>query len=299
MFVLSIIAAVLGIPALIIGLKKRLIIPILVGIVLTVLAILFFIGSTVYAQDPGEANVQKSVTGEIVGQTNSAGLQTKAPWVNVETFSIRNQQIVFAGTNGNTSDNAGGTNDGPQITVQDKDGVTSNIDIAVNYSIDAKAVTSIYNTYQTESNFKAKFLAQGIRSVVRLVPNSFSTLDLLTKRGQVEAAITQALQDRWSNDGVSVDSINLGEFRPPAAVVASYAAAVQAQINVTKEQSVLDGKKISAQTVIVEAKAQADANDLLTRSLSPQVLQNKYLDALKGGTVYVVPAGSTPFITAK
>jgi hypothetical protein len=83
----------------------------------------------------------------------------------------------------------------------------------------------------------------------------------------------------------------------PDSVKDSYAAAQQAQIEVTKEQAKLDAVKISSQQEVVKAQAAADANDLLTKSLSPEILQNKYLEALKAGTVYVVPEGSTPFIS--
>ncbi|WP_301930932.1 hypothetical protein, partial [Ferruginibacter sp.] len=107
----------------------------LAGVLGLVLGVLFLALGSFYTQDAGEANVLKDITGNIVGQNNDTGLQVKAPWVDTVTFNIRNQQVIFAGANGEGSDNAGGTVNGPQITVQDKDGVSSNIDIALRYSI--------------------------------------------------------------------------------------------------------------------------------------------------------------------
>ena len=262
----------------------------LAGVGVVILAVTSF-----YTQDPGQANVLKDITGNVVGQNNSTGLQAKAPWVDTVTFNIRNQQIVFAGENGAASDNNGGTAAGPQITVQDKDGVSSNIDIAVRYSIRPDAVTDIYKKFLSEDNFKTSFIEQDIRSVVRLVPNDFSTLALITNRGDVEAAILKALEARWQDDGVSVDSISLQEIRPPKAVVDSYAAAQQAQINVTKEQANLDAAKVSAQQKVVQAQAEADANAILAASLTDPILRQRYLDTLKelaaAGNLVVVPDG--------
>ena len=262
----------------------------LAGVGVVILAVTSF-----YTQDPGQANVLKDITGNVVGQNNSTGLQAKAPWVDTVTFNIRNQQIVFAGENGTASDNNGGTAAGPQITVQDKDGVSSNIDIAVRYSIRPDAVTDIYKKFLSEDNFKTSFIEQDIRSVVRLVPNDFSTLALITNRGDVEAAILKALEARWQDDGVSVDSISLQEIRPPKAVVDSYAAAQQAQINVTKEQANLDAAKVSAQQKVVQAQAEADANAILAASLTDPILRQRYLDTLKelaaAGNLVVVPDG--------
>lgn len=268
----------------------------LVGAVLAAFTIVALVFSSVYTQDAGEANVLKDVTGNIVGQNNNTGLQTKAPWVNTVTFNIRNQQVVYAGPSGSQSDNNGGTASGPQITAQDRDGVTSNIDIALRYSIKPSSVTDIYKEFLSEENFKKSFIEQDVRSVVRAVPNRFSTLDLLTKRGDVEAAILEALQDRWADDGVIVDSISLQEIRPPEEVVKSYAAAQQAQINVAKEQANLDAAEVSAQQKVVQAQAEAEANRLLSESLTPQIIQQRLIDAYKEGTVFVVPEGTNPLI---
>lgn len=259
------------------------------------LGAVFFAFGSFYTQDAGEANVLKDVTGNIVGQNNSTGLQVKAPWVNTVTFNIRNQQVIFAGTASEGSDNSGGVSNGPQITVQDRDGVSSNVDIALRYSIRPDAVTDIYKEFLSEDNFKKSFIEQDVRSVVRLVPNEFSTIDLLTKRGDVEAAILDALESRWEDDGVIVDSISLQEIRPPAAVVESYADAQQAQINVTKEQANLDAAQVSAQQKVVQAQAEADANAILNGSLTENILSQRYLDTLgklaAEGNLVVVPDG--------
>lgn len=267
----------------------------IIGTGMAAAAVLALALASFYTQDPGEANVLKDVTGNIVGQNNDTGLQLKAPWVNTVTFNIRNQQVVFAGPAGQQSDHNGGTANGPEITAQDKDGVSSNIDIALRYSIRPDAVTDIYRKFLSEENFKKSFIEQDIRSVVRQVPNSFPTLDLITQRGDVEASILKALEARWESEGVTVDSISLQEIRPPASVVASYAAAQEAQINVTKEEANLSAEQVKAQQKVVNAKAESDANALLNASLSPQILQQRYLDTLKelaaAGNLVVVPEG--------
>ncbi|PRY70095.1 SPFH domain-containing protein [Glaciihabitans tibetensis] len=275
--------------------KKTSVVATWVSASLALIAVTFAAFASFYTQDAGTAVVEKDITGNIVGQSNSTGLHGKAPWVNTVEFSIRNQQVVFAGTSDNDSDNNGGVANGAQITVQDADGVSSNIDIALRYSIAPDSVTDIYKEFLSEENFKKSFIEQDVRSVVRLVPNQFSTLDLLTKRGEVEAAVLEALEDRWSDDGVIVDSISLQEIRVPDAVKESYAAAQQAQINVTKETANLEAAQVSAQQKVVQAQAEADANAILNGSLTENILSQRYLDTLKelaaAGNLVVVPEG--------
>lgn len=251
-----------------------------IGIVLLLIGAVFFFLGSFYTQDVGTAVVERDITGNVVGQSNSSGWHWKAPWVNTVEFSIRNQPVTFLTPQEGERDGDGYRADGPQITVQDADGVSSNIDVNVRYSIKPSAVTDIYTQYKDESTFKSAFIFQDIRAVVRAVPNKFSTIDLLTNRTAVEEGITKALEARWAEAGVLVDSISLQEIRPPKSVVESYADAQKAQINVTKEQSNLDAAQVSARQKVVQAQAEADANAILNGSLTPNILQQRYLDTL-------------------
>lgn len=146
------------------------------------LAIVFTLFSSFFRQDVGQANVLRDWTGNIVGTETASGLHPKAPWVDVVTFDVRNQRAVFVSEQEpGEGDNVGGAPDGPQITVQDAEGVTANIDIAIRYSIDPAAVSDIYSAYYNEDNLKTRLIFNDIRSVVRSVPGRFSTIDMLTE----------------------------------------------------------------------------------------------------------------------
>lgn len=270
---------------------------------LAFIAALFVIAGVSYTQTAGEANVITDITGNIDGSSTATGLHPKAPWQDVTEYNIRNQQVVFLGHSQNDPDNTGGKANGPQITVQDADGVTSNIDIAVRYSIRPESVVSIYKSFKTESNFRASFIMQDVRSAVRSVPNQFKTLDLLTARTKVESAIQSYLEERWADDGVSIDSVSLQEIRAPKAVTEAYAAAQKAQVNISTQQAKLDATKISSQNQIVQAQAKAKANDLLSQSLTESVLKQNYLDTLASlgakGNLVVVPNGFNGILNLK
>lgn len=265
---------------------------------LLVLTGLFMLFDSFYSQDTGDASVQIDWTGNIVGQETTPGLHLKAPWVHVETFNVRNQSVQYAADG--KSDNAGNLATGPQITVQDADGVSSNIDINLRYSIRPDQVTAIYKQYKTEDNFKTSFIQNDVRSVVRTVPNTFHTLDLLTQRNKIEGDVLSALEARWKNTGVTVDSVSLQEIRVPDAVKEQYSEAVKSQIKVTQAKNELAAAQVSAQQQVVQAQAKAKANDLLAKSLTGPVLQQNYIDTLKSlsaaGNLVVVPSGSNPLI---
>jgi regulator of protease activity HflC (stomatin/prohibitin superfamily) len=215
---------------------------------------------------------------------------------------VRNQQVVFAGKRA-TTDYTGGSALGPDITVQDADGVASDIDIAVRYSIRPEQVTTIYRQFRDETNFVSQFVTQDIRSTVRNAPNEFTTLELITKRVQVNNAIQTALETRWKGTGVTVDSVSLQQITPPASVTSAYADAQNAQIRVTTEQNNLKAAQVSAQQQVVQAQAKAKANDTLNRSLTANVLKQNYIDTLSklaaSGNVVVVPQGFGGIVNVK
>ncbi|HEY0373972.1 MAG TPA: SPFH domain-containing protein [Amnibacterium sp.] len=314
MFVLAIILAVLALIALVAALVLRrrnaepstgprtVRITGAVGGGLLGLGVLVALLSSFYAQDTGDASVIVSWTGDILGQEITPGLHLKAPWSTVETFNVRNQQVVFAGKQA-TTDYTGGSALGPDITVQDADGVASAIDIAVRYSIRPDQVTTIYRQFRDETNFVSQFVTQDIRSTVRDAPNAFTTLQLITKRAEVNTAIQTALEQRWKGTGVTVDSVSLQQITPPASVTAAYAAAQNAQIKVTTEQNNLKAAQVSAQQQVVQAQAKAKANDTLNRSLTTNVLKQNYIDTLSklaaSGNVVVVPEGFGGIVNVK
>jgi regulator of protease activity HflC (stomatin/prohibitin superfamily) len=111
----------------------------------------------------------------------------------------------------------------------------------------------------------------------------------------VQDAILEALEARWDNDGIIVEDVALQEIRYGESVTAAYAAAQEAQINVQTETAKLEAAKVSAQQKVVQAQAEADANAILNASLTPAILQQRYLDTLKelaaAGNLVIVPEG--------
>lgn len=267
-----------------------------VALALLLLGVLFLVLSSFFRQDVGQANVLRDWTGSILGSTTEPGLHWKAPWVDTITFDVRNQRAVFVSeqTFGD-GDNIGGAPDGPQITVQDAEGVTANLDIAIRYSLDPGAVEDIYSEYLNEDNLRTRLIFNDIRSVVRSVPGQFSTIDMLTDRDTVQQRIFEALERRWQDDGIIVEDVALQEIRYGEQVTAAFAAAQEAAIQVQTEQNRLEAAKVSAQQKVVQAQAEADANAILNASLTDAILQQRYLDTLKelaaAGNLVIVPEG--------
>lgn len=258
------------------------------GVIAIVLGIFGAGISTVYSQDVGEAKVIIGFDKTVKDVDITPGWDFKAPWDSTEDFDIRNQPSTHS-LYGESD-----KKDGNEITTQDANGVTANYDVEVRYSIvsDKERIEGIYDNYKSQEEFKNRLIISDIRSVVRSVPNNFSTIEVLTKRGEIESGILDGLKQRWEKEGVQVESVALQEIRYPEDVQARLKDAQNASTDQEKAKIALETAKINEQqkvvvaqaeadSTLVKAKAEAESNRIIAESLSPEVLQNRKLDTME------------------
>ncbi|MDO4773708.1 MAG: prohibitin family protein [Candidatus Saccharibacteria bacterium] len=279
-----------------------------------------------YTQDPGQAMVIRSFTGEVIGKDTTPGLNFTAPWNSIIEFDVRNQVVSYTNDEEDRDGNGIADRTGPAITAQDKDGATATIDVVVRYSVDPERVIDIYNQYKSQENFVSKLVQNDVRSVVRNVPLKYATSSFRLHREQAATEMQQALTERWKEDGIVVDSVDLRDIRYPESIEQSLQRVQEATNNANKAKADLETAKVEAEKTRVEAQAQADydqivrcgasvvtekatingqetnitkvvpnVGDACQNRLNDQVLMNKYIDALKEmadkGNIVVVPEG--------
>lgn len=254
--------------------------------------------ASVYSQDVGEVIVLRNLGGSIAGHSTEAGFHLKAPWQAVISYDTRNNLINFYGDAVYSYE--GGSAGGADVTINDASGAAADIDIQVNYSLDPEYAEYLYSEYGTQENYTQNYVSNDVRSVAREVAGQFDTITMLTDRGQYTRAVQAALEEKWSDDGLTVENVSVQDVRYPETITSSYAEAQSAQIDQQRAQNEQETARIEAETRVVEAQGEADANAILTESLTPEVLQQRYIDALtqigENGNLVVVPEGSQPIV---
>lgn len=254
-----------------------------------------------YAQDAGDVVVLRDLGGNIAGSTSETGFHLKAPWQDCIVYDIRNNVITF--TKDGEDDYMGGSATGSNVTVNDASGVSADMDIQVNYSLDPSKAVDIYRDYGTQENFVKSVAAIDARSVPREVAGKFDTITMLTDRGEFTKAVQDELAKRWDGYGLTIEQVSVQEIRYPESVTSKYAEAQQALIDKEKAQNEQETAKVEAETKKIEAQGESEANRVLSQSLTPEVLQQQYYDALataaKNGGLIVVPEGSQPVVGTK
>lgn len=267
------------------------VIPLLIGAVLMTFTF-------VYSQDAGEVIVLKSISGTLVGYTEDPGFHVKTPWTSTISYDVRNN-LVNLYRDAEYSYN-GGAAEGSCVTVNDKGGASADIDLQVVYSLDGDSALQLYMDYGTQQKFTSDVILNDVRATAREVAGKYDTLTMLTNRGQFTKGVHEALAAKWSSMGLNVEQVSVQDVRYPASITDKYAEAQAAEVAKQKAQNEQETAKVEAETKRIKAEGEANANRVLSESLTEEVLQQHYIDALtqigKDGNLVVVPEGSQPIV---
>ena len=295
-FIIGIVIALISIPIFIYA--KNLSVPRACALIPLVFGAIVVGTQCFYAQDIGEAVVLKNFGGSLAGYTAEAGFHTKAPWQDATSWDIRNRLINFYRDSEYKYDN--GSYEGAQVTINDSSGTKADCDVQVIYSINPDAVQQLYADYGNQEAYVSSYVSNDVRQTVRDCAGKFTTMQLLTDKDAFAKSIQETLGDNWKESGVVVESVQVQDIRYADSITDAYANAQSAQVKQQEAQNKQETTKIEAETKKIEAQGESDANAILTQSLTPEVLQQSYINAIteigKSGNLVVVPEGSQPIV---
>jgi len=251
-----------------------------------------------YTQDAGEVVVLRNVGGDLAGYTEEAGFHYKAPWQKAIRYDVRNNLVNLYRNAEYSYD--GGAAEGACVTVNDKGGASADIDLQVVYSLDADAAMQLYIDYGTQKHFTETVIQNDVRATAREVAGKYDTMTMLTNRGEFTKGLRDALAEKWQKLGLSVEQVSVQDVRYPETITKKYAEAQAAEVAKAQALNEQETAKVKAETKRIEAEGEAAANRVLSDSLTPEVVQQHYIDALvtigENGNLVVVPEGSQPIV---
>ena len=259
---------------------------------LFVTSIVMTLISMSYTVDTGSSVVLKDITGVVQEDAiTTPGLHFKTPWQEAISWDVKNQDVTFSGNGTSSHDNQAIT--GAEITIIDKDGISANLDIQVLFSIKADKVVDLTKGYANQSDFELKVVENDIKSIPRDVASGFTTVQMFEDRTLLKSKIVEQLRLSWEDKGVIVDNVNIHGIRYPEDVQQRFKDAQNAQTDLLKAQTDAETAKTKAEgeaaATIERAKGEAEANQLVADSLSPEVLKLRWIEALTNAELIVVP----------
>jgi regulator of protease activity HflC (stomatin/prohibitin superfamily) len=141
----------------------------------------------------------------------------------------------------------------------------------LNYSVDASAVINLYRTVGLD--YQGRVLNAALNDVSKATTPQYPVNEILAKRPEVSSKIVAALNERLKEHGITVHDLFLENiaFSPEfqKAIEEKQTAAQTAE----KEVQVTIQRREQANQAIESAKGQAEANRLLTASLTDEIVR--------------------------
>lgn len=199
---------------------------------------------------------------------------------------------------------------GQELKFQDRDGLIASADVGLSYSVDPDKATELFQKYRRGiDEITDVYLRNMVRdALVKRASNQ--PLEYLYGPGKTEL-IDGAQADVASQVldlGIRIEKLYwIGAIRLPPEIdqrikdkIAASQMTMQRRQEVEQAKAEAD-KKIEeargvAQSILVTAKAQAEANETLSRSLTPELVQYRTIDKWDGILPKFTGSAALPFL---
>ena len=263
----------------------------MVGVVLIVGSLIFGSFTTIPAGHRGVVIRFSAVTGTVLGE----GLRTKMPFIDsVVKMSVQTEKYE--------TQSSAITNDLQDVSTT----------IALNWKLDPGMTAEVYRTLGLE--FIERIAAPAIQETIKQITAQYNAEDLILRREEVKNAITDSLANRLRERGIITELVSITNFQFSDTFTAAIEAKVAAEQAVLEATNKLERVKVEAQQREAEARGEADAriakakgeaeyirvvteaqvaaNQAISESLTPEILQYILLDRLGDDIkVMVIPSG--------
>ena len=249
----------------------------------------------------GYVGVVYNMNGGISNKTLTQGFHVISPTQNVTTYSIGIEQSYL------TASKDGDSNGDESFEVPSNDGKGLTVDMTFTYRYDADRVADTFTRFKGQSgkDVKDSFIKPNIMSWTKEVTAKYSVIDLLgDKRATLNSELTDYLKQKFEPYGIVIESVSLINIDPDEETRSAVQKKVNAQqdlelakieqqtanVNAEKEKEVAITKanqeketaQINAESKLIEAQAQADANRLISQSLTPELIRQQMYDKWDG-----------------
>ncbi len=272
--------------------------------VMAVLAVLVLLPNTFTYINPGYVGIVIHRAGGGVDPVPvGPGVHPRMPFATgIEEYPIFLTTLVLARSPRE------GTSENDEINVNSVEGQPLSLDVSLSFQLDAQQTPRLYSTFRTDINqISHGFVKQTIRQALQEVVGQEPVADVIgPKKAEATDRARKMISDRLRPYGFEVKQFTINELRAPQSVMEAINTknvmqqqALTAQNELQKNTFQAQGDSIKAagraKAITAEALAQAHANELLARSITPTLVQYELMKKWDG-KLPQVSGGSTPLI---
>ena len=271
----------------------------------------------------GYVGVVYNLDGGIEKDTLSQGWHLLSPTQTVTRYTIAREQSYM------TKEKQGDSPENESFEIPTKEGASLEVDVAFGYSFDVERVSETFTKFRGQSGKEilTTFIKPNMQGWIKEITSRFGMMEIVaTERGKINEAITEEMASRFDKYGIIIDRVSLTDVRPDKDTDKAIKKKIRAQeelatakvnaetdkvnaekdkeiaeINAKKDKEVAEinaekakiEAKGKADAKIIEAEAEAKANERISKSLTPELLEKKKIEKWNGTVPNVQGSGST------
>lgn len=247
----------------------------------------------------GEVGVVYTASSGVKEETLSPGLHFTSPFAKIKDFPVSQQQLVLSNnpSDYNSNNHADWHVDAPA------DGGMVSLNMTINYNFMADRVVDLYTKFNGMDGdaIVENMVQNSIVAYIKEVTPQYSVMDIYSdKRSEVSKAITDYLNSKLNDEyGINVSNALIIDVQLDDSLKAKVQAKEQAKQDAEKAEldkqtaiAQAETDKVKAESeaavAIEKARGEAEANRLLSESITPELIQMKEAEArLEHGWVTV------------
>ena len=252
------------------------------GMIVGIIVLLVLLPTTVTYVNPGYVGIVIHRAGGGVDKTAlGPGLHMRNPLTTgIEEYPVFMQTLVLAksATEGSFSND--------ESNVNSKEGQPISLDVSMSFELDQDKAPGLYTTFRRDIQaIQHGYVKQSIRQALQeVVGNEEIAAVIGPKKAEAVNQTTVLLSQRLAQYGIIVKQFTINELRAPPAVIEAInqknvmqQQALTAQNELQKNTFQAQGDSIKAagqaKAILSLAQSQAQANELLSRSVTANLVQ--------------------------
>ena len=240
---------------------KRILIPVIIAVVLIVI-----LANSFTVVDAGHTGVVVTL-GKVNEGTLQEGLHFKIPFI---------QQVVIIDNRIRKLE--------VNTEAFSKDLQSVNTTLAINYRVDTAKSDSIYKNIGAD--YESVLVTPAVNEVLKAITATYTAEESVTNRQLISDGLVTGLNEKLNDIGLYITDVNIIDFDFSEAFITAIEEKQVAQQKLlkaeTEKKTAITNAEAEAEATKIRAEAEAAANDLINKSLTDKVIENKKIEKWNG-----------------
>lgn len=170
-----------------------------------------------------------------------------------------------------------------QVSVQTKDAQWAKMQVNVKYEVSKSNAFKVYKQYKTMDALKENIIGNYAQNAMNEVCSNYNIIDLLgDQRNEIINKASEILRENLEKEGVTLKMLTIKDLDAGEKIekAISDEAVAKKQVETAKQKQ--EKARTEAETKLIEAEGEANANAVKTKALTPEVLQEQWINKWDG-----------------